>query len=209
MAPLHRVSMIKGSFGLLMLLALSACGGGGGDVGAGGCGGGATVSGVVLCVDIVQPLYNDVLTPSVDIVQGICTDGTPEPFREHQARVTISGSLATGATQPPASTSITLTRYVIEYTQSSGVAGPTIRTTGNLFETITVPVTGNATRDILLMTFDQKEKFLFDIGLAGVFDGNFRGYAVTYTFYGQDQTGNNLVARGFTQVSIGNYQYCT
>lgn len=209
MAPLHRVSKIKGSFGLLLLLGLAACGGGGGnDIAGGGCGGGATVSGIVLCVDNVQPLYNKVLTSNVDIVQGICTDGTPEPYFDHQATVTISASLATGATQPPVSTVVTLTRYVIDYTANPGVVGPTIRSTGDLFETISLPVAGTASRDLRLLTTQQKEQFLLDLGLAGAFDGIYRGYAVTYTFYGQDQYGNNLVARGFGQVIIGNYQNC-
>lgn len=216
MAPLHRVSILKGSFGLLMLLALSACGGGGsgggGDIGGGGCGGGAAVSGIVLCVDNVQPLYNKVLTPNVDIVQGICDVGPPivvEPYFDHQATVTISASLATGATQPPVSTVVTLTRYVIDYTANPGVTGPTIRSTGNLFETITVPVAGNVARDLVLMNTQQKEQFLLDLGRAGAFDGIYRGYTVTYTFYGQDQYGSNLTARGFGQVIIGNYQNCT
>lgn len=209
MAPLqHVASYIKGAFGLMLLLGLSACGGGGGSVGGGGCGGGANVSGVLLCVDNVQPVYDQVLTPNVDIFRGVCPDFTAEPYFDHAARITISGSLATGATQPPASTSITLTHYVVDYTANPNVTGPTIRSTGNLFETIVVPVAGTVTRDVRLMTTQQKETFLFDLGKAGAFDGIYRGYSVTYTFYGQDQTGNNLVARGFTQVVIGNYDNC-
>jgi hypothetical protein len=192
-----------------MLLGLGACGGGGGsDIGGGGCGGGAAVSGIVLCVDNVQPLYNQVLTSNVDIVRVTCTDGTPEPYFDHQATVTISAALASGATQPPVSTVVTLTHYVIAYTQNPGVVGPNIQTTGNLFETISVPVAGTVTRDLVLMNTQQKQQFLLDIGRAGAFDGIFRGYAVTYTFYGQDQFGTNLTARGFGQVIIGNYQHC-
>ncbi len=210
MAPLHRVSMLKGSFGLLLLLGLAACGGGGdtGAGGGGGCGGGATVAGIVLCADSVAPKYNGTLTPSVDIVQGICTDGTPEPYFEHQATVTISARLATGATIPPVSPTVTITRYVIDYTANPGVVGPTIRSTGDIFDTITVAVGGSTSRDVQLMGINQKSQFLFDLGGAGAFDGSFRRYAVTYTFYGQDQFGNNLTARGFGQVEIGNFQNC-
>lgn len=211
MAPLHRVSIIKGFFGLLMLLGLAACGGGGnsGAGGGGGCGGGAGVAGVVLCAESVAPKYNGVLTPSVDIVQGICSDMTPEPFFDHSATVTITATLATGATIPPVSPTVTITRYVVDFTANPGVVGPVISSSGNLFDTITVPVGGTATRDVQLMTTQQKERFLLDLGLAGAFDGIYRSYAVTYTFYAQDQFGNNLTARGFGQVVIGNYQNCT
>ncbi|OGI43484.1 MAG: hypothetical protein A2150_05185 [Candidatus Muproteobacteria bacterium RBG_16_64_11] len=202
--------MIKGSFGLMLLFGLAACGGGGdtGAGGGGGCGGGAGVAGIVLCADSVAPKYNGVLTPSVDIVQNLCTDGTPEPYFDHQATVTITATLATGATIPPVSPTVTITRYVIDYTANPGVVGPTIQSTGNLFDTITVAVGGSTSRDVQLMTTQQKERFLLDLAGAGAFDGIFRSYAVTYTFYGQDQFGNNLTARGFGQVVIGNYQNC-
>jgi hypothetical protein len=197
------------------MLTLASCGGGGTNNGLSGvCGGGSSVSGIVLCVDSVTPVYNQVLTPSVDIVQDICTPATLttpavlEPYFDHSARVVLSATLASGATQPPVSTSVSITRYVIDYTANPGVTGPTIRSSGDLFETITIPVTGTATRDIELLNTQKKERFLFDLGRAGAFDGIYRAYAVTYTFYGVDQLGNSLVARGFTQIVIGNYDNC-
>lgn len=210
MAPLQPVSnLLKGSFGCLLLLTLASCGGGGSSDGIGGvCGGGSSVSGIVLCVDSVIPEYDDTLTPSVDIVQNLCEDGTAEPYFDHSARVTLSATLASGATQPPVSTSMSITRYVIDYTANPGVIGPAIASKTH-FETITIPVTGTATRDINLMTTQQKEQFLFDLGNAGAFDGKYRDYSVTYTFYGLDQFGNNLTARGFTQIVIGNYDNCS
>jgi hypothetical protein len=193
-----------------MLLGLAACGGGGdsGAGGGGGCGGGSGVAGIVLCADSVSPKYFTALTPNVDIVQNLCTDGTPEPYTDHTATVTISAKLATGATIPPVSSVVTITHYVIDYTANPGVVGPTIRSTGNLFDTIPITVGGSTSRDVQLLTTQQKETFLLDLGRAGAFDGIYRSYAVTYTFYAQDQFGNNLTARGFGQVIIGSYQNC-
>jgi hypothetical protein len=212
----RKTILIAACFGFALVL--SACGGGGaGDtLGGGGCGGGAAVAGVVLCVDSIEPIYLGSPTPSVDIFQGSFANGQcanageVEIFTDHGGRVTLSAQLAQGATQPPASRNVTITHYTIEYTANSGVIGPTVRPTGNLFETMTITVgptgfPGSVQRDLALMTTTQKTTFLLDLGLNGGFDGIARPYTVTYTFYGQDQFGNQLVARGFTQVVIGSY----
>jgi len=201
------------------LLALAGCGGGGNgnSLGGGGCGGGAEVTGVSVCVDEVSPSYNGEATNQVDVVQdnSACTGDAIEYFSDHVADVTISARLVQGATQPPASTSVVFTHYTVDYTPIPipAASTPGIATLGPIYETIpiTVPASptssGSATRTLALMTILQKQVFLNDLGYGGAFDGTQRLYSVTYTFYGQDQHGTPVVARGFTQIYLGSYRY--
>ncbi len=208
-------------FGFLLaaVLVLAGCGGGGNGntLGGGGCGGGAEVSGVAVCVDLVMPFYNSANTNQIDLIHDSshCTSPQIEFFSDHSVNVTLSARLVQGATQPPASTSVVFTHYTIDYTPipSPGTSTPGIASLGPIYETMTVNVpstaatAGTVTRTLALMTLQQKDVFLTDLGYGGAWDGVQRNYSLTYTFYGQDQHGNPLVARGFTQVFVGSYVY--
>ncbi len=213
----RRIPIVAGVL-LVTVLSLSACGGGGGGgdtLGGGGCGGGATVTGVVVCADQVLPFYNQANTNQVDVVQNSshCTPPQIEFYSDHSANVTLSATLAQGATQPPSSTSIVFTQYTISYTAipTPGSFTPAIASIGPIFDTITVTVppsgSGTTTRTVALLNLRQKQIFVNDLGQGGFFDGVQRNYSLTYTFTGFDQRGDQVIARGFTQVFLSSYVY--
>lgn len=198
------------SFLFLILLAITSCG----DVGGGGGGGGAADTGIYLNVDTIVPTDISVTeTPSIDMVwtqdcnaDGIADD--PEtPFGAHTATVTISAILLPGATSPPAATKVVITKYRVEFTVSPGYAGPAFPTL-EYNTNINVTVGGSSSATVNLMTEELKKPYVSQLGGTGSWTYGWPVYTVTYTFYGQDDQGNDVSASSFTTVTIGGFNKC-
>ncbi len=204
--PLRLIISIKGLFFALLCVGLSSCGSqNSANIGAGGCGGDTKNSGIILCIDSIAPTYNGNPTNNVDVQQGVgapdCPAGTTEGFRDHSASITLSATLAQGATQPPSGGTIVITHYTIDYSINTGYTGPVIPQE-TINQTVTVQTSGTTTADFNLMNTAQKDAYLTAMG---VLNPPPNEYTVTYTFYGKDQANRDVSARGFALVILANY----
>jgi len=197
------------------------------QVGSNACGG-ADNTGVCLGADSIAPTYNDGNTLNVDIYRDICEPGPPpvdEIFTDHNATVTFSASLIGNA--PTNVTRIRLTRYTISYTLNPGSDNPALGPAIPPFqasnfgtgETIDISVGGTTTIDLSLFDLQQKRDFVCTVDAPSdqctqVFNGigasfiDFPSYTAHYTFFGEDDYGNEVFATGATEIKIGHYDYC-
>lgn len=189
----------------LILLAITSCG-------ESGCGG-ASDTGICLNVDSIVP--TDIAgtdTSSIDMVwttdcDGDTTTDDPEEFGSHSATVTISATLLSGATSPPAGTKVVITRYKVEFSVSPGYSGPSFSTM-EYYTTINVTVGGSTSATVNLMTEEMKKPYVPELGGTGSWTYDWPVYTVTYTFYGQDEYGNDVSASAFKEVTIGGFDNC-
>ncbi len=205
MAPLHRVSIVKGSFGLLMLLALSACGGGGNGVGTPGSTGD---TGVVISATIV-PTYNGKDTYSVDAYQQICTAGPPvvyEYFADHGATVTITTSLIDPLTTSPGI--LYVEKYTVAFVRSTDSIGAPPILSDTRFDVISIVPSGTTTASVILVDLIRKNKYRTDID-SGLYTSNIlNNYTAIYTFEGHNQYGTAFSFQVQTPFQIGSFNYC-
>lgn len=205
MAPLHRVSIIKGFFGLLMLLGLAACGGGGDSVGGPGSTGD---TGVVLTATIV-PTYNGKNTYSVDVYQQICTVGPPavyEYFADHGATVTISTSLIDPLTTSPGI--LYVEKYTVAFVRSSDSIGAPPILSDTRYDVIAIVPSGTTTASVILVDLIRKNKYRTDID-SGLYTTNIlNNYTAIYTFEGKNQYGYAFSFQVQTPFQIGSFNNC-
>jgi len=205
------------------------------QVGSNACGG-ADNTGVCLAAVSIAPTYLGGNTLDVDIYQDICPPippGTAEVFTDHAATVTLSASLIGNA--PTNVTRIRLTRYTISYTLNPGSDKPALGPPLPPFQssnfatgqTIDIPVGGTTIIDLTLFDLQHKEDFLCNPTIGGDPDSymcpigggafgadntpdftNHPSYTAHYTFFGEDDYGNEVWATGATEIKIGHYLFC-
>lgn len=201
----------------LSLVVMTSCGE---DSGGGGGGGGSGESGVYLDVMELEPIDNatDEDTANVDIVRTADCDGDsetvdPEIFSGHNANATFAATLIAGVDDEDDESQVVaefveIFSYTVEYTLVSGT-GPAFPDT-TYFESITVLTDGNTFEGFLvnLMPLDLKAAFEISLGGSG-WPYSYPVYSLTYTFYAEDEYGNDLWTRAFTTVTVGDFDNCT
>jgi len=210
MAPLHRVSsLLKGSFGLVLLLGLAACGGSGGD----GPGAGGSESTGVLLSATIMPTYLGTNTPSVDVIQQVCTVGPPpvfEKFTDHGATATITATLLDPATPTPGT--LFIEKYTVEFRRSTDSIGAPPMQSDTRFDVITIVPSTSTTATVAMVDLLRKDKYRSDIA-SGIYTSNppniLNNYTAIYTFEGQNQFGFRFKFQTQTNFQIGSFDYCT
>ncbi len=212
MAPLQPVSNLKGFFGFLMLLALSACGGG--DNGPGTTG----HIGVNITATVVGT-YDGGNSYSVDVTREVCEPGPPpvlEVFTDHNASVTVLASLMDPLTTSPGI--LYVEKYTVEFRRSTDSIGapPILSDTRFNVTAIVPPTTGTGTTtttfDVLLVDLLRKARYLNDID-SGLYLSNppniLNNYTAIYTFEGQNQYGRAFSFKTQLDIAVGAFDYCT
>ena len=209
MAPLRSVSnLLKGSFGLLMLLALSACGG---DSGSGTTGG----TGLSLTTTLVAT-YAGRNSLSVDVVRQICEPGSPpvlEVFTDHGASVTISARLLDPSTSPG---DLIVDKYTVEFRRSTDSIGAPPILSDTRFSVIAIGAptgagTTTTTAGVILVDLLRKARYLNDID-SGLYLSNppniLNNYTAIYTFSGKNQSGQAFSFVTQMDIAVGSFDYC-
>lgn len=201
-------TVIKGGFIFLAIFVLNSCGEG---MGGGGGGGGAKESGLYINVDSIAPKnIQEEATSDIDMTwntdcsgDGSTTTTDVEPFGSHTASVTLSAARVPGATDSPAAGSwIQINRYTVEYTVNQGSSGPSFLNK-EYSESVKISAGGTATTTAQLMPKDFKTPYISTWNLG------YPVYTVTYTFYGEDDRGRDVWARGFLTVTMGGFNNCS
>jgi hypothetical protein len=198
----------------ILSVILYGCGGGAGGPGTSG----TEETGVVLDVQTPVGLYLDENTNSVDVFQQICDEGPPpeyEQFTDHEATVAFNTSLINpNPTIKPGT--LYVEKYTIEYKRSNDSLGAPPIEKDTRYETIVIPVplTGNGTSGtnatLILIDLVRKEKYYDDV-LSGRYDYHLayiNNYTAIYTFYGQNEYGENFTAKAQMNFQIGSFDYC-
>ena len=200
----------------MLLLALSACGGGGGGgpVGSPGSSGGTGIS----LTPIMIPTYNGGNTSSVDVTQQICEPGPPpdfEIFTDHGATLTILANLIDPGNTSPGT--LFVEKYTVEYRRSADSIGAPPILTDTRFDVIAIipPVgTGTSTTTRTGLTFvDLPRKNKYDTDMrSGLFTSSplarINNYTAIYTFEGKNQFGTAFQFQVQTPFQIGDFDYC-
>ncbi len=182
-----------------------------GQIGGAGQCNGVDVVGACVAMESVVPTDSVGFggdTPDVDAAQTlVCSSGTPEPFGEHAAKVTISADLMQGVTSPPAPAFITFTSYTIEYTPSSTnlVTAPAL--TAQSFGPITMKINtdgSSITDTVEFMNLQTKAEYVSGGGSLNPPSS----YSAKYTFKGTSQFNQDVVLVGSASFNIGDYNYC-
>ncbi|HHL40584.1 MAG TPA: hypothetical protein ENJ37_08760 [Deltaproteobacteria bacterium] len=190
-----------------------------GDQTGGGGGGGSGSSGIIFSVDKVVPrdLVSLADSWSVDMVWNTdCNgDGTaddPELFGAHGADITLTAKHMDGVTVPPAARFLTITHYTVEYSIVTGYTGPSFPTR-TYYESLMIELQtglrGNATMSVKLMPEDLKRTYVPALGGSQTWTYGYPEYNVVYTFYAQDEYGNDLMTKAFAVVTLGNFNACS
>lgn len=196
-----------------MSVILSGCGSGAGAPGSKGI----EDTGVQVSA-VVSGLYLGEDTYSVDVFQDICEEGPPpvyENFTDHQAEVTFFASLINpNPTIQPGI--LYIDKYTIEYRRSNDSLGAPPIEQDTRFETliITPPQSGTGTTSstwtIKLIDLVRKEKYGDDV-LSGRYDYHLayiNNYTAIYTFYGQNEYGEDFSVKTQVDFQIGWFDYC-
>jgi hypothetical protein len=194
--------MVLGLLG--MALGVLGCSG---DIGGSGQCGGSNDSDACVRIVTIEPVYLDLdkTTSDVDVVRGACPSGDPEPFTDHNAKVTLSNSPLQGV-GPIADTSVTLGDLSIRYSLNACPAGATCPTldTLTLAQTVTIPPNSSVTVTLPFVSLAKKFEYVSKGGSLLAFPS----YTATYTITGTDSFHNSVSVRGSAQFTIGNFDSC-
>lgn len=210
-----KLSALRISLSLLFLFVIGSCGE---QLGGGGGGGGAKETGIYLNVDSIAP--RDEIpgkdTTRIDMTwntdcsnDGSTTTDDIEKFGDHTATVTLSAARVPGATDSPAAGNwIQINRYTVEYTVSQGYSGPSF-SNKEYTASVKTSVDGTASITAELMPVELKKTYVSSLGGTLTWSYGYPLYTVTYTFYGEDDRGRDVWARGFVTVEIGGFNNCS
>jgi hypothetical protein len=202
------------AFGSLLFAFLIGCGGGGpGSPGSSG----SEDTGVALSASAPVGLYLGEATNSVDAFQGLCgvpPATTPEPFADHQATVTFTARvLNPNATIPMGK--LYIEKYTVEFRRSSDSIGAPPIESDTRYQTIEIPAPIGAgevtvTTDIILVDLKRKGWYAEDITSGRYSSGPayLNNYTAIYTFYGQNEFGENFKVQTQMNFQIGNFNNC-
>ncbi len=215
--------IIRGGFNvkrqLLLWIILAMLG-----VGCGGDSGQPGSSGFEETGTQLQIMISPEESHNVDCFRILDCDGDPEtddpePFTDHLATATITGTTYDNPTEPEGTGSgatVFLERYTIEYVPENPAAPP-LRMR-EILHTIVIPAPENAdtpsevTGNIILADLQTKREFreAIEAGHEIIADPSSWPvrYNVIYYFYGQDEFGNNVRVRVTTQTTFGNFDLC-
>ena len=198
---------------LLLAIVISGCGGGGpGSPGSSG----SENTGVALSATVVGSFQGEP-TYSVDTFQGICDEGPPpvyEDFADHQATVTFTARLLNPDTTFPAG-KLYIEKYTVELRRSPDSIGAPPIESDTRYQTIEIPApTGSGVviveTEILLVDLLRKDQYREDV-LSGRYSSGLayiNNYTAIYTFYGQNEFGENFKIKAQMNFQIGNFDHC-
>ncbi len=178
----------------------------------GGCGGVGKDSPGIIVSATITPTYNGSNTPSVDVVQNVCTNsnGTsaqtqPEYFADHMAMVSLDARLINPSNVVRQMT-VYLDGYTIDYASSSDSPGAPPIQSDTRAKTISFVVSGATTTSssfsVEFVDLIRKNQYFSDTG------GTLNNYTATYTFQGHSENGVPMTFSAKTDFQIGNFNYC-
>jgi len=204
--------LFAGYFSLLAIL-LAGCGGGGpGSPGSSG----SENTGVALSATVVGS-YQGAATNSVDAFPDQCGTPpatTPEFFADHQATVTFTARLLNPGSDFQAG-KLYIEKYTVEFRRSSDSIGAPPIESDTRYQTIEIPAPIGAgevtvTTDIILVDILRKDQYRGDM-LSGRYSSGsayINNYTAIYTFYGQNEFGENFKVQTQMNFQIGNFNNC-
>ena len=205
--------LFAGYFSLLAIL-LAGCGGGGpGSPGSSG----SENTGIMVDASAPVGSYNGAATNSVDAFQGLC--GTPpsttdEFFADHQATVTFTARLLNPGSDFQAG-KLYIEKYTVEFRRSSDSIGAPPIESDTRYQTIEIPAPIGAgevtvTTDIILVDILRKDQYRGDMSSGRYSSGSayINNYTAIYTFYGQNEFGENFKIKAQMNFQIGNFDHC-
>jgi hypothetical protein len=198
---------------LLLAIILVGCGGGGpGSPGSSG----SENTGVMVDASVVGS-YNGVATNSVDAFPDQCGTPpatTPEFFADHQATVTFTARLLNPDATFQAG-KLYIEKYTVELRRSTDSLGAPPIESDTRYNTIEIPAPIGAsevtvTTNIILVDLLRKDQYAVDM-LSGRYSSGqayLNNYTAIFTFYGQNQFGENFKIKTQMDFQIGNFNNC-
>jgi hypothetical protein len=198
---------------LLLAVILVGCGGGGpGSPGSSG----SENTGVKVDAS-VQGSYDGNPTYSVDVFQDVCDLGPPpvyEIFTDHQATVTFTARLINPDATFQAG-KLYIEKYTVEFRRSTDSLGAPPIESDTRYKTIEIPAPIGAgevtvTTSIILVDLLRKDQYAEDM-LSGRYSSGLaylNNYTAIFTFYGQNEFGENFKIKAQMDFQIGNFDYC-
>lgn len=197
---------------LLLVIIASGCGGGPGSPGSSG----SENTGIKVDAS-VQGLYQGDPTYSVDAFQDICDLGPPpvyEVFTDHNATVTFTARLINPGSTFQAG-KLYIEKYTVEFRRSSDSIGAPPIESDTRYKTIEIPApTGGSevtvTTDIILIDLLRKAQYAEDMFSPMYSSGPayLNNYTAIFTFYGQNEFGENFKVKAQMDFQIGNFDNC-
>ncbi len=176
--------------------------------------GGTDDSGSLLNVEDIDPVYFDQVTDQVDIIRDNCeTDPTkppkPEDFTDHYADVMVTNRPLPNHEDQTASW-VYLESYTLQYTPvSSGAPALAPLNRVPLGQTVGIPPCepggGSCTGTTFRVMFVP---VALKADLASAYTGNQFQYNVHYTFYGENDFGEDVSAEAFSSFVADDYDNC-
>ena len=204
--------LFAGYFSLLAIL-LAGCGGGGpGSPGSSG----SENTGVALSATVVGS-YQGAATNSVDAFPDQCGTPpatTPEFFADHQATVTFTARLLNPGSDFQAG-KLYIEKYTVEFRRSSDSIGAPPIESDTRYQTIEIPAPIGAgevtlTSTTILVDLLRKDQYASDM-LSGRYSSGsayLNNYTAIFTFYGQNEFGENFKVQTQMNFQIGNFNNC-
>lgn len=197
---------------LLLAILLVGCGGGPGSPGSSG----SEDTGIMVDAS-VQGSYQDQATYSVDVFQDICDPGPPpvyEVFTDHNATVTFTARLINPNSTFQAG-KLYIEKYTVELRRSSDSIGAPPIESDTRHKTIEIPAPVGSgevtvTTDIILVDLKRKLWYAEDM-LSGIYSSGpayLNNYTAIFTFYGQNEFGEDFKVKAQMDFQIGNFDYC-
>ena len=205
---------LKGLF--LVVLILASCSAPSDDGAGGGCGGSEAS---ITCLDVtgIAPTSLAVDTTNVDALRDQCRDQTgavtgPEPFEDHNARVTLVNRQFPTTTATGRAFDIRIIGYSVTYTLNTrpcpaGVVGCPPLTGFTSGESITIPAGQTVTVTLPFVPLRTKNEYVQAGGEVGIAAPS---YTATYTFAVQTIGLNDtFTVEGSKQFTITDFNNCT
>lgn len=185
-----------------------------GQIGGAGQCNGVNITGMCVTVDSIQPTdtvtgFGD--TSDVDAFQSADCDGDPatsdpEKFGKHSAKVTISATLMTGVSSPPAPAFVTWTGYTIDFVASSTnlVSAPSLSSQAFAADNLKVNADTPTTWTFEFVPSQTKSEYANNSGP----QWPPATYSAIYTFKGETQFKQDVEIKSSASFNIGNYDLC-
>ena len=165
----------------------------------------------------VEGSYLGASTYSVDAFQDVCEEGPPavyEVFTDHQATVNFTARLLNPNATFQAG-KLYIEKYTVEFRRSSDSIGAPPIESDTRYKTIEIPAPIGAgevtvTTDIILVDLIRKVQYSEDMLSGRYSSGTYylNNYTAIFTFYGQNEFGENFKVKTQMDFQIGNFDNC-
>lgn len=186
------------------------------------CGG---VDGVVSClsIDNIQPTnIEDATSSNVDAIGSLCSDGSGEPFGDHNAEVSFSNTPFPGVQGISPATAegsqrIIITGYSVTYTlnhcPATAAACPALTGFSITGPTLTIPANSiGTTGTFKFVPLAVKEEYVAEggeLGTGSSFGAPLPSYSANYVFSAQTEFfEDSITIEGAAEFTIGAFNLC-